>query len=360
VRNNADDLASAAEQTSRSITAMATATEQVAANADNMSGLADQVASAVEETARSVEGVAQNAETIARSAESAASSVTELDRSMRSVAALTGEATEISRRATRDAEEGGTAVQRSLEGLGRVRSSMAESATVVKEVGRRASEISTIVDTINLIAERTNLLSLNASIEAARAGEAGRGFAVVAEEIRNLADRSAKATADIASIIKALQSVVQDAVSSTTEGQRVAEESGRLGEEGAAGLRRIVSGIEQSSQKVAQIARATDEQLGAAQDLVTVVGTVTGQVRQVSVASKEQANALQGLVRMTGQMRNAAREVTKAMEDQERSAREIVKAADGSASLASQVRRAMAEQAAAAAEQARRDALSPR
>src|SRR4029453_14549455 len=99
---------------------------------------------------------------------------------------------------------------------------MVQSATVMREMGKRTNEISTIVDTINLIAERTNLLSLNGSIEAGGAGDPGRGFAVVAEEIRNLADRSAKATADIAAIIKALQEVAQEAVTASNEGMTVA------------------------------------------------------------------------------------------------------------------------------------------
>ena len=105
----------------------------------------------------------------------------------------------MTRRASREAE-GGRRQHSALDpGLrARASESMSQSAGVIREMGKRANEISSIVDTIDLIAERTNLLSLNASIEAARAGDAGRGFAVVAEEIRNLADRSAKATSDIA------------------------------------------------------------------------------------------------------------------------------------------------------------------
>src|SRR6185436_18123958 len=110
---------------------------------------------------------AQNAESIATSVDSSAASAAQLERSIRSVSALAAEANTITTRVARDAEEGGAAVQRSIEGFGRVRESMVQSAGIVKEVGKRTGDISSIVDTINLIAERTNLLSLNASIEAA-------------------------------------------------------------------------------------------------------------------------------------------------------------------------------------------------
>src|SRR5215203_2304751 len=156
-----------------------------------------------------------------------------MQRSSESVASLARRADEATGRALRDAEEGGITVQRSIQGISRLRDSMIQSATVMKEMGKRTTDIGSIVDTINLIAERTNLLSLNASIEAARAGDAGRGFAVVAEEIRNLADRSAKATSDIGAIIKALQEVAREAVASSNEGLKVVDQSNAQAEDGA-------------------------------------------------------------------------------------------------------------------------------
>src|SRR6185295_7635857 len=116
-------------------------------------------------------------------------------------------------------------------GIGRVTTAMGQSASVMKELNKRTREISGIVNTITIIAERTNLLSLNASIEAARAGDAGRGFAVVAEEIRNLADRCAKASADVTEIVRGLEDVTREATETATTGARLAEDSNRKSEE---------------------------------------------------------------------------------------------------------------------------------
>src|SRR5678810_821441 len=263
--------------------------------------------------ARSVQGVAQNAERITDAATSAASSATQMDRSLRSVVALTKRAEEATDELSRQAEEGGAAAQKSMQGLMRVRSAMEQSASVIREMGKRSEEIGGIVNTINVIAERTNMLSLNASIEAARAGDAGRGFAVVAEEIRNLADRSAQATADIAVIIRSLQEVVREAVTAASEGTRVADESGQLAEEGATGLKKILAGVNQAAQLVSQIADATEEQLTAAQQMVTAIDTTATQAKQVSGAVIEQAQATQQIVKASGQMRKTAKEVSKAV-----------------------------------------------
>jgi methyl-accepting chemotaxis protein len=148
---------------------------------------------------------------------------------------------EVTKKLAREAEEGGGATQKSIQGLARCARQWNSALQSFARMAKRSDEIGGIVNTINVIAERTNMLSLNASIEAARAGDAGRGFAVVAEEVRNLADRSAQATSDIAAIIRSLQEATRDALTASGDGVRVAEEGARLADGGARGLERILT-----------------------------------------------------------------------------------------------------------------------
>lgn len=91
-------------------------------------------------------------------------------------------------------------------------------------LGKRSSEIGTIVETISNIVDQTNLLALNAAIEAARAGDAGRGFAVVAEEVRKLAEQSSNAAQNITDLVKAIQQDTDKAVDSINEGNESVNE----------------------------------------------------------------------------------------------------------------------------------------
>src|SRR6185312_2194690 len=161
-------------------------------------------------------------------------------------------------------------------GIARV-STMTQSTTVMRELNKRTRDITGIVGTIEVIAERTNLLSLNASIEAARAGEAGRGFAVVAEEIRNLADRCAKATAEITEIVRGLEDATREATEAANAGARIADESSRLSEAGVAGLKTILAGIAEGGSVLSQISRAADEQTVVVRKVAESINLTTAQ-----------------------------------------------------------------------------------
>src|SRR5687768_11193505 len=267
VTKNSEDLTVASEQTSSSINEMAASIEEVGGMTDSLAAAVEETATSIEQMARSIQGVAQNSEKITQLASDAATSATQMDRASRSVNDLVRRTEEVSVRISRQAEEGGQTIQKSIEGVSRISSAMSETTTVMRELNKRTREIAGIVNTIIIIAERTNLLSLNASIEAARAGEAGRGFAVVAEEIRNLADRCAKASSDVTEIVRGLEDVTREATEAAAAGARIAEESNRQSEAGLSGLKTILGGIQESSTLVGQISRASEEQLVAVKNV---------------------------------------------------------------------------------------------
>jgi methyl-accepting chemotaxis protein len=292
--------------------------------------------------------VAKNGDNIQSAAADATTSAGQLDQSSRSVNGLIKRSEDIVQRVSRQAEEGGQIIQKSILGISRVSAAMTHSATVMKELNKRTRDISGIVDTINVITERTNLLSLNASIEAARAGEAGRGFAVVAEEVRNLADRCAKATAEISEIVRGLEDATREATDAAGTAFQVAEESNRLSETGLAGLKTILAGITDSSALVTQISRAADEQIVVVRKVGESINATTVQAREIAISTAEQAKSAAQIVQAASQMRKGAKEVSQANSEQAKAAREVVKAAQLTTHSAGQIRKAMTEQAAGA------------
>ncbi len=145
-------------------------------------------------------------------------SVQLMTESIQRVAESARQAEEVARTSSVTAIRGGEAVERTVAGILQIRETVSETARKVKRLAEASQEISKIVAVISQIASRTNLLALNASIEAAKAGEAGRGFAIVADEVRQLADRSAKSLKEIQQIVLQIQSETGLVMSAMEEG----------------------------------------------------------------------------------------------------------------------------------------------
>ncbi len=126
------------------------------------------------------------------------------------------------------------AVNNAVDGMVEIREIISETEKRIKRLGERSQEINSIVEIINVVAERTHVLALNASMQAAAAGEAGRGFAVVADEVQRLAENSRTATLQISDLVNSIQSETSEtmitmnkAISHVVSGSKLAEEAGR-------------------------------------------------------------------------------------------------------------------------------------
>jgi methyl-accepting chemotaxis protein/methyl-accepting chemotaxis protein-3 (ribose and galactose sensor receptor) len=198
-----------------------------------------------------------------------------------------------SARAATLAEDGGGLVNDAASHIQQVSEQLSHASSQIAALDQRAAEIGGIAGVIKDIADQTNLLALNAAIEAARAGEQGRGFAVVADEVRKLAERTASATLEIATMIQTIQRDMQAA----TQGMGTA--LGRISsgvahsEDTAEAIAGIHNTMANMVNRIRDIARATEEQSVASQDISSHVEHINHMSQQtdqqIHVASEETA-----------------------------------------------------------------------
>lgn len=200
------------------------------------------------------------------------------------------------------AVRGGDIVVSSIHGMESVSSRIQESASRIQNLGQRSKDIGDIIGVIEDIAEQTNLLALNAAIEAARAGEQGRGFAVVADEVRKLAERTGKATKEIATVIESVQAGTHEAVRSMEAGTEEAHTGMVLAREAGSRLTEIVQGVQRVVDMIQHFAESTKQQSA-------VSGQISSSIQQVAQLSQDNESHIQGVATATKQFAALAEEL---------------------------------------------------
>ena len=154
--------------------------------------------------------------------------------SMESISALANNCNVIADRASESTQQAVDQVTETATGINGIRETISETEKRIKRLGERSQEISSVVDIINNVAERTQVLALNASMQAAAAGEAGRGFSVVADEVQRLAKSSRDSTSEITTLVGNIQAetsetmaAMNNAISQVVDGAKKAEDSGK-------------------------------------------------------------------------------------------------------------------------------------
>ncbi|MFO5439832.1 MAG: methyl-accepting chemotaxis protein [Dolichospermum sp.] len=226
----------------------------------------------------------------------ALNSVQIMNNSIQRVAEAAKKAEIVACEASKIAQKGGEVVENTVFGILELRETVAETSRKVKRLGESSQEINSIVALVSQIASRTNLLALNASIEAARAGEAGRGFAIVADEVRQLADKSAKSLQEIEQIVMQIQSETSSVMMAMEEGTQQVINQTKLAQESKQSLDNIIEVANHIDMLVRSITNDTGEQRETSRDVAQVMQSVERTAQETSQEAQRAAAALQYLV----------------------------------------------------------------
>ncbi|HAR64467.1 MAG TPA: hypothetical protein DCS13_13475 [Candidatus Margulisbacteria bacterium] len=255
-----------------------------------------------ENISKSMEISRQNSDAMSQINETSTKQLDSADKVMNVSSQMTKAVDQIASDASRTAENskqtrdialnGENIVTQTVIGMGRISEKVLSAADKINELGKNSTKIGEIVNVIDDISEQTNLLALNAAIEAARAGDHGRGFAVVADEVRKLAEKSSRATKEIATLIKSIQESTDIAVIFMKESTDEVRSGSGLVNQAKSALTTIIDAVKDTVNQIENISAFTEEMSASACENVANMHKLTqlteitdGAVKEVSVSS---------------------------------------------------------------------------
>jgi methyl-accepting chemotaxis protein len=204
------------------------------------------------------------------------------------------EVTDASQLTVEVSRAGQQAVQDTIRSIGQIKAQVEGIAENILALAEQTLQIGQIIATVNDIAAQSNILALNASVEAARAGEHGKGFAVVAVEVRNLAEQSKQATAQVREILSDIQKATNSTAMATEEGAKKVEEGVQLAAQAGEAIAQLTRAIEESAQAAIQMAAGGRQQAAGVRQIAQAMQNINqasiqslGSTRQTETAAQE-------------------------------------------------------------------------
>ncbi len=324
------NLDAAASQSGQASTQIAATIGQVAAGATDQARAASDAARAVGVLNGLISRVANDAKQAASGMDANRAAIEQVKAAMVVADQASREIEPLAERAAEAVSKGTSSAQETAAKMAHIKSAVSQASETVSALGAKSDQIGAIVETIDDIAEQTNLLALNAAIEAARAGEQGKGFAVVADEVRKLAERASRATKEIGELIAEVQRETGAAVDAMHVGAAEVDDGARLAEASTAALTEIgiaagaretafarignaheaiKAGVDQAESSAAVIWRTVTSTSEASVDMLDSARAVTESTESIAAVAEENSASAEEVSAATEEMSAQAEEV---------------------------------------------------
>ena len=291
-----DEIGDMATWFNRFIDKLRTIISDVARNTEQLAGAAAEISSSSEQLSIGINEQAHQTIQVSSAIEQMTATIMQASKN---TAEAAGKANDAS---TKSQEGSRLAVETSL-GMEEIVKSSLVTGNNISSLAEKATAIGEIIKVIDDIADQTNLLALNAAIEAARAGDQGRGFAVVADEVRRLAERTTKATKEVADTIKGIQTDVANANNQIVDSHKIVDQGKQLVHRTNSSLNEIFSAIEMVQEMMTQVAFAAEEQSAAAEQISKSVNKVDRITKESAVGAQQSASAAEQLTQQAEELR---------------------------------------------------------
>jgi methyl-accepting chemotaxis protein len=226
----------------------------------------------------------------------------ELKHASAQIAENAGAVARVAEETLNSARSGRGAIAEFIQAMQQIRADGVAVSESITKLLRRVERIGTVVEVIDEIADRSDLLALNAALEGSRAGEAGKGFSIVAAEMRRLAENVLDSTKEIKNLITEIREATAAAAAAAEASRQATDAGERLGSVAASAVEGILSGVQETSDAARVINLATQQQRTATEQVVASMGEIEEVTRQTTQASKQATGAAAELTQLAGRL----------------------------------------------------------